>query len=70
MKEFISTKDRLIQTNFAIAIYYNILNTMKRPSNLIIGFILILATAFIAYGMARIFMVILSSPEVEFPQDN
>lgn len=42
---------------------------MKRPSNLIIGFILIVAGLFLAYGLGRMFFQVIQPPEVEIEED-
>ena len=42
---------------------------MKRPSNLIIGFILAIASAFLVYGMSRIFLRLIAPPEIEIQED-
>lgn len=42
---------------------------MKRPSNLIIAFILAIATIFLAYGASRLIFNLISPPEVEVQED-
>ncbi|MGD1920516.1 MAG: hypothetical protein ACFCAD_17495 [Pleurocapsa sp.] len=42
---------------------------MKRPSNLIIGFILAVAGIFFAYALGRIFFQVIKSPEIEIEED-
>ena len=38
---------------------------MKRPSNLILAFILAIASTFIAYALSRLFFRAIEAPEVE-----
>lgn len=42
---------------------------MKRPSNLIIAFILAIASIFLAYALGRMFFRIISPPEIEIEED-
>ena len=42
---------------------------MKRPSNLIIAFILAIASIFLAYALGRIFIRIVAPPEIEIEKD-
>ena len=42
---------------------------MKRPSNLIIAFILAIASAFLAYAFSRLFFRAIAPPEIEVEDD-
>ena len=42
---------------------------MKRPSNLIIAFILVITSTFLAYAAGRIFLRVFSTPGIELEQD-
>lgn len=42
---------------------------MKRPSNLIIAFILAIACVFLAYALGRIFLRLIKVPQVETEND-
>ena len=42
---------------------------MKRPSNLIIAFVLAIASAFIAYALSRMFFRAIAPPEIEVEKD-
>lgn len=42
---------------------------MKSPSNLIIAFVLMIASTFIAYGMGRIVLRVFTTPDVEIEQN-
>ena len=42
---------------------------MKRPSNLIIAFILAIASIFFAYALGRMFFRIIRPPEIEIEED-
>ncbi len=42
---------------------------MKRPSNLLLGFILAVASIFLAYGLGRMFFRAIQPPEVEIEED-
>ena len=42
---------------------------MKRPSNLIIAFILAIASIFLAYALGRMFFRIIAPPEIEIEED-
>ena len=43
---------------------------MKRPSNLILTFILAIATVFLAYAVSRLFFRAIAPPEVEIEGDS
>lgn len=42
---------------------------MKRPSNLIIAFILAIASIFLAYALSRMFFRVIAPPEIEIEED-
>ncbi|MCC0179734.1 hypothetical protein I4641_22590 [Waterburya agarophytonicola K14] len=42
---------------------------MKRPSNIIIGFILAVAGIFLTYGLGRMFLQVIKPPEVKMEED-
>lgn len=42
---------------------------MKRPSNLIIAFILAIASAFLAYAFSRLLFRAIAPPEIEIEED-
>lgn len=42
---------------------------MKRPSNLILGFILAVAGILVAYGLGRMFFQVIQPTEVELEED-
>lgn len=42
---------------------------MQRPSNLIIAFILAIASAFLAYAFGRLFFRAIAPPEIEIEED-
>lgn len=42
---------------------------MKRPSNLIIAFILAIAATFIAYAVSRLFFRAIAPPKIEIEED-
>ena len=42
---------------------------MKRPSNLILAFILAIASAFLAYAFGRLFFRAITPPEIEVEED-
>ncbi|MBE9043766.1 hypothetical protein IQ255_04990 [Pleurocapsales cyanobacterium LEGE 10410] len=42
---------------------------MKRPSNLILAFILAIASAFIAYAASRLFFRAIEAPEVDIEEN-
>ena len=42
---------------------------MQRPSNLIIAFVLAIASAFLAYAFSRLFFRAIAPPEIEVEQD-
>ena len=42
---------------------------MKRHSNLVIAFVLIIASTFFAYAMSRIFLRVFITPDLEIEQD-
>jgi hypothetical protein len=42
---------------------------MKRPSNLILAFILAIATVFLAYAFSRLFFRAIAPPEIEVEED-
>ncbi|MGF1591162.1 MAG: hypothetical protein ACFCU7_18315 [Pleurocapsa sp.] len=42
---------------------------MKRPSNLIIAFILAIASVFLAYALSRMFLRVIAPPEIEIEKD-
>lgn len=42
---------------------------MKRPSNLIIAFILAIVSIFLAYALSRMFFSIITPPEIEIEED-
>ena len=41
---------------------------MKRPSNLVIGFILLIPSIFVFYAIARIAISLFKSPEIEIKE--
>ena len=43
---------------------------MKRPSNLIIAFILAIAGIFLAFGLGRMAVFVFSTPETEIEKDD
>ena len=42
---------------------------MQRPSNLILAFILAIASVFLAYAVSRMFFRIIAPPEIEIQED-
>ena len=42
---------------------------MQRPSNLIIAFVLAIASVFIAYALSRLFFRAIAPPEIEVEDD-
>lgn len=46
-----------------------IIKVMKRPSNLIIAFILIIAATFVAYAMGRILLRVFEPTNIELEQN-
>lgn len=42
---------------------------MQRPSNLILAFILAIASVFLAYAVSRMFFRIIAPPEIEIKED-
>ena len=42
---------------------------MQRPSNLIIAFVLAIASVFIAYAISRLFFRTIAPPEIEIEED-
>ena len=43
---------------------------MQRPSNLIIAFVLAIASVFIAYALSRLFFRAIAPPEIEIEEDS
>lgn len=43
---------------------------MKRPSNLVIGFILLIPSVFVFYALSRIALSLFKTPEVEIEENS
>lgn len=41
---------------------------MKRPSNLVLGFILLIPSIFVFYGLSRIALSLFRNPEIEIEE--
>lgn len=44
--------------------------TMKRPSNLVLGFILLIPSIFVFYGLSRIALSLFRNPEIEIEENS